>query len=292
MTTAGALVRAIRPRQWVKNVLVLAAPVAAGEIFTRSTAIGVAVAFGAFCLAASGVYLVNDVRDVEEDRQHPTKRRRPIAAGELPVPLALGAAVILFAAAIAVPLLVPSTGDLWVVLAVYVVVQLAYCLWLKHQAVIDLAVVSSGFLLRAVAGGVACGLELSQWFLLVAAFGSLFMVAGKRYSEKRLHAGSGLGMTRKSLDEYSEPYLRFVWALAAALVTMAYSLWAFEISEKTDSPLAAVSLAPFVIGVLRYAVDIDRGNAGEPEDIVLRDRVLQLVGLVWLLTFVGTVLIR
>jgi decaprenyl-phosphate phosphoribosyltransferase len=292
MRTLGALVRAVRPRQWIKNVLVLAAPVAAGAIFTRATAIGVAVAFAGFCLAASGVYLVNDVQDVEEDRQHPTKRRRPIAAGELPVPIALAAAVVLLAAAIAVPLLVPSSGDLWVVLAVYVTVQLAYCLWLKHQPVIDLAVVSSGFLLRAVAGGVACGLELSQWFLLVAAFGSLFMVAGKRYSEKRLHAGSGLGMTRKSLDEYTEPYLRFVWTLAAALVTMSYALWAFEISNSTGSPLPAVSLAPFVIGVLRYAVDIDRGNAGEPEDIVLRDRVLQLVGLAWLITFVATVTIR
>jgi decaprenyl-phosphate phosphoribosyltransferase len=290
--TVGALVRAVRPRQWVKNVLVVAAPAAAGEVFARTTVIGVLVAFGVFCLAASGIYLVNDVGDVEEDRQHPTKRRRPIAAGDLPVPVALAAAAVLLAASIAVPLLVPSTGELWVVIAVYVTVQIAYCLWLKHQPVIDLAVVSSGFLLRAVAGGVAAGIHLSQWFLLVTAFGSLFMVAGKRYSEKRLHSGSSLGMTRKTLDEYSEPYLRFVWTLAAALVTMSYSLWAFELSDQTGSPLPAVSLAPFVIGVLRYAVDVDRGEAGAPEDIVLRDRVLQLVGLVWLLTFVATVTIR
>ena len=292
MKTLGALVRAARPRQWVKNVLVLAAPAAAGDLFTRTTLVGVAVAFGAFCLAASGVYLVNDVLDVDEDRQHPTKRHRPIAAGELPVPLALAVAVVLLAGAVVAPLLVPSTGGLWIVLAVYVSVQIAYCIRLKHEPVIDLVVVSSAFLLRAVAGGVACGLHLSQWFLLAASFGSLFMVAGKRYSEKRLHAGSGLGMTRKSLDDYSEPYLRFVWTLAAALVTMSYSLWAFELSEQTRSPLPAISLAPFVIGVLRYAVDIDRGDAGSPEDIVLRDRVLQLVGLVWAVTFVATVTVR
>jgi decaprenyl-phosphate phosphoribosyltransferase len=292
VSTVGALVRAVRPRQWVKNVLVIAAPAAAGQVFARTTVIGVLVAFAAFCLAASGIYLVNDVRDVEEDRQHPTKRRRPIAAGELSVPVALAAAAVLLAASIALPLLVSSTGELWMVIAVYVAVQLAYCLWLKHQPVIDLTVVSSGFLLRAVAGGVAAGLQLSQWFLLVTAFGSLFMVAGKRYSEKRLHAGSSLGMTRKTLDEYSEPYLRFVWTLAAALVTMSYSLWAFELSAQTGSPLPTISLAPFVIGVLRYAVDVDRGEAGAPEEIVLRDRVLQLVGLVWLLTFVATVIIR
>jgi decaprenyl-phosphate phosphoribosyltransferase len=232
------------------------------------------------------------VRDVEEDREHPTKRLRPIAAGELPVPLALGTAVVLLGASIAVPLAFESTGDLWIVLAVYAAVQIAYCLWLKHQRVIDLVVVSSGFLLRAVAGGVACGIPLSQWFLLVAAFGSLFMVAGKRYSEKRMHGGAELGVTRKSLEEYSEPYLRFVWTLAAGTVVMSYSLWAFELSAETGSPLPAISIAPLVVGVLRYAVDVDRGEAGAPEDIVLRDRVLQLVGLVWLVTFVATVVIR
>ncbi len=292
MSVAVALVKAVRPRQWVKNVLVVAAPFAAGNLWDSTTAVGIAVAFAAFCLAASGIYLVNDVRDVEEDRQHPKKRNRPIAAGTLPVPVALAAAVVFLVAAPLVALLVQSTGSLWLVIVVYEVVQLAYCLWLKHQPVIDLAVVASGFLLRAIAGGVACGVPLSQWFLLVAAFGSLFMVAGKRYSEKRLHALHGLGVTRKSLDEYSEQYLRFVWALAAALVLMAYSLWAFELSEDTGSPLPAVSIAPFVIAVLRYAVDVDRGEAGAPEDIVLRDRVLQLVGLAWLVTFLATVAIR
>ena len=154
------------------------------------------------------------------------------------------------------------------VLAVYVVVQIAYCLWLKHQAVIDLAVVSSGFLLRAVAGGVACGLVLSQWFLLVAAFGSLFMVAGQAVLREAASRGAAVSvMTRKSLDEYSEQYLRFVWTLPpAALVTMAYSLWAFEISEEHRArPWRPSLLAPFAIGVLRYAVDIDRGTRREPQ---------------------------
>lgn len=290
--TVVPLIQAIRPRQWIKNVLVVAAPFAAGDLWNSRTAVGVVVAFGAFSLAASGIYLVNDVRDVEEDRQHPRKRYRPIAAGSLPVSVALASAVVLLLAAPTLALLVRSTGDLWVVVVVYEVVQLAYCLWLKHQPVIDLAIVSSGFLLRAIAGGVACAVPLSQWFLMVAAFGSLFMVAGKRYSEKRLHALHGLGVTRKSLDEYSEPYLRFVWALAAALVLMSYSLWAFELSGTTGSPLPAISIAPFVIGVLRYAVDVDRGEAGAPEEIVLRDRVLQLVGLAWLVSFLATVTIR
>jgi decaprenyl-phosphate phosphoribosyltransferase len=291
MTLLAALVRAGRPRQWVKNVLVVAAPVAAGDIWSSSNLWAIAVAFVSFCLAASGVYLVNDVQDVEEDRQHPTKKNRPIASGALPVPLALAAAVVLLVGAPLLGLLA-TDSDLWIVVTVYEVVQLAYCLWLKHQPVIDLAFVSSGFLLRAIAGGVACGIELSQWFLLVAAFGSLFMVAGKRYSEKRLHALHGLGVTRKSLEEYSEAYLRFVWALAAALVVTSYSLWAFQLGDDLQSVLPAISIAPFLIAVLRYAVDIDKGEAGAPEDIVLRDRVLQLIGLTWLLTFVATVTIQ
>jgi decaprenyl-phosphate phosphoribosyltransferase len=286
------LVRAIRPRQWVKNILVVAAPVAAGDIWNAANLLSIAVAFGAFSLAASGIYLVNDVRDIEEDRRHPKKKNRPIASGVLPVPVALAASVAFLCAAPLFAAFVGSTEDLWIVVVVYEVAQLAYCVWLKHQPVIDLALVSSGFLLRAIAGGVACGLPLSQWFLLVAAFGSLFMVAGKRYSEKRLHALHGLGVTRKSLDEYSEPYLRFVWALAAALVLISYSLWAFQLGAELKSLLPAISIAPFVVGVLRYAVDIDRGEAGAPEEIVLGDRTLQLVGLAWVATFLATVTIQ
>ena len=291
MNVVTALVHAARPRQWVKNVLVVAAPIAAGDIWSASNVVAIAVAFAAFSLAASGIYMVNDVKDVEEDRQHPKKRHRAIASGALPIPVAVVAGAVLLVAAPVLAVLATSS-DLWIVVVVYEVVQLAYCLWLKHQPVIDLAVVSSGFMLRAIAGGVACGIALSQWFLLVAAFGSLFMVAGKRYSEKRLHALHGLGVTRKSLEEYSEPYLRFVWALAASLVVISYSLWAFQLGDELRSVLPAVSIAPFLIGVLRYAVDVDKGEAGAPEDIVLRDRVLQLIGLSWLITFVATVTIQ
>ena len=175
------VVRALRPRQWVKNGLVLAAPLAAGELFNPDVMGPTAVAFLLFCLSASGVYLVNDSIDVEEDRRHPKKRYRPIAAGLVPRPLAIGLALVLFAVALTTAALVTRPA-LAGVLGAYVVIQLAYCLFLKNQPVIDLAVVASGFLLRGIAGGVAAGLLLSQWFLLVAAFGSLFMVAGKRFS--------------------------------------------------------------------------------------------------------------
>ena len=277
-TILVAALRAMWPRQWVKNVLVGAAAFTAGRLDERSVALATAGAFAAFCLTASAVYVVNDLRDVEEDRRHPTKRLRPVALGTLPRAHAWVLAACLGPAGLALGFAVDVL--LGVTLLVYVTLQVAYSLALKRQPVIDLAVVASGFLLRAVAGGVAADIVLSQWFLLVASFGSLFMVAGKRYSE--IHSVGPAAQTRESLQFYSESYLRFVWSLAAAVTITAYSLWAFEQRMPGAVPWAALSLAPFVLALLRYAVDIDRGVAGAPEDIVLRDRVLQVLGASWL----------
>lgn len=276
----GGLVKTARPRQWVKNVLVLAAPFAAGRIFESAVLVDAAIAFAAFCLVSSAVYLVNDAIDVEADRAHPTKRRRPIAAGIVPVPVAYAGAAVLLLASLGVGLL--AGWELLVVLGVYAGVQLGYCLGLKHQPVIDLCIVASGFLLRAMAGGVAADIRLSQWFLLVAAFGSLFMVAGKRYAEVELFEKTGAEI-RASLRKYSASYLRFVWATSAAIMITAYSLWAFELraGSESNSVWAVISIVPFVIAVLRYAVDVDQGNAGEPEEIALKDRVLQVLGVSW-----------
>ena len=279
------VIKAMRPRQWVKNVLVLAAPLAAlggavrydyAKVLTE-----VSVAFVVFSLAASSIYLINDVRDVEADREHPTKRFRPIAAGVVPEWLAYSLAAVLGAASLAVAWML--TPNLAVVIAVYLGIQLAYCFGLKHQAVIDICIVSSAYLLRAIAGGAATGIPLSQWFLLTAAFGSLFMVAGKRYAELQLAERTGAAI-RKSLESYTSTYLRFVWTMSATAVVMCYGLVAFERDHHSGS-WYAVSMVPFTIAILRYAVDVDGGLAGEPEDIALRDRVLQLLALAW----IGTV---
>ena len=282
---AAGIIKAMRPRQWVKNLLVLAAPLAAlgsGVRYDyREVLIKVAIAFVVFCLAASSVYLVNDARDVEADRQHPTKRFRPIAAGVVPEWLAYTLAVVLGVASLAISWLV--TPDLAVVMAVYIAIQLAYCFGLKHQAVLDICIVSSGFLIRAIAGGVAAGILLSQWFLLVMAFGSLFMAAGKRYAELQLVERTGAKI-RKSLESYTTSYLRFVWTLSATAMVVCYSLWAFE-RDGANAGWFAVTIIPITIAVLRYAVDVDSGLAGEPEEIALRDRVLQLLLVAW----IGTV---
>jgi decaprenyl-phosphate phosphoribosyltransferase len=274
----SGIVRALRPRQWVKNLLVLAAPLFAlgGDVHYdyRDVAIKVGIAFVAFSLAASSIYLINDARDVEADREHPTKRFRPIAAGVVPESLAYALAVVLGVASLVISWL--TTPNLALVMGIYIVVQLAYCFGLKHQAVLDICIVSSGFLIRAIAGGVAAGIPLSQWFLLVMAFGSLFMAAGKRYAELQLAERTGAKI-RKSLESYTTTYLRFVWTLSATAVVVCYGLWAFERDRITDGSWFAVSMIPFTIAILRYAVDVDGGMAGEPEEIALRDRVLQLL---------------
>jgi decaprenyl-phosphate phosphoribosyltransferase len=277
-----AVVRALRPKQWVKNILVFAAPLASGRLLEWPILRGALLSLLAFILVSAFVYLVNDTRDLAEDRQHPTKRFRPIAAGEVSIPVALGLAVLCLAASLAVAF--ATSVALGIVVVVYATLQLTYSVWFKHRPVVDLALVAMGFLLRALAGGVASAIPLSQWFLLVASFGSLFMVAGKRYSEL-VQLGSGAG-TRPSLASYSPDYLRFIWAASATLVITFYGLWAFDQRGQGlwTAPWPAISIAPFTLAILSYARDIDRGEAGEPENVVLHDPMLLALGAVWLVS--------
>lgn len=279
------LLKTARPRQWVKNVLVVAAPAAAGELFSRHALIQLVLVFALFTSAASAVYLINDARDADADRAHPTKCRRPVAAGQVPVTVAyaVGGLLAVLAPLAAAAFCTPLTAGL---LAAYVVMQLAYCVSLKHVLVVDLAVVTTGFLMRAMIGGVALDIPLSRWFLITTGFGALFMVSAKRYSEAVQMSGSAekLGATRALLTEYTTGYLRFVWQLAAGVAVLAYCLWAMESGGTGNGllPWRQLSMAAFVLAVLRYAVFADRGTAGEPEDVVLRDRALAVIGLVWI----------
>jgi decaprenyl-phosphate phosphoribosyltransferase len=280
------LVREARPRQWVKNVLVLGAPIAAAKLNSTHVIKGAVIAFVAFSLAASAVYFINDIIDVEADRAHPTKRRRPIAAGIVPIPLAWGVGAVLGLAALGVAFLA-NVGTV-AVIAVYLAIHISYCLALKHVLVLDLAMVSAGFLLRAMAGGVASGIHMSEWFLLTTGFGSLFMVAGKRYSELVL-MGDDAASTRKSLADYSKSYLGFVWHMAAGLTIVTYALWAFDISQQhphNHVQWTEISVVPWCFTMLRYGMYIDQGKAGEPEEVVLRDRVTLVVGAIWAALFV------
>ncbi|MEZ7007051.1 decaprenyl-phosphate phosphoribosyltransferase [Streptomyces sp. AD55] len=279
---ARGLLRTARPRQWVKNVLVVAAPAAAGQLFSLPVLTQTALVFALFTACSAAVYLINDARDAEADRAHPVKRHRPVAAGQVPVPVAyaVGAALGLLAPA-AAAWLCPRPVPL--LLIAYLALQLAYCVSLKHVLVVDLVVVTTGFLMRAMIGGPALGIPLSRWFLITTGFGALFMVAAKRYSEAVQMAGAQ-GATRALLTEYTTGYLRFVWQLAAGVAVLGYCMWAMEAGGVPHTgllPWRQLSMVAFILAVLRYAVFADRGTAGEPEEVVLHDRALALIGAVW-----------
>jgi decaprenyl-phosphate phosphoribosyltransferase len=243
-----------------------------------------AAAIGLMCLASSAGYLVNDVRDASVDRLHPIKQLRPIASGELGKRTALVLAILLAATSLGLSFALHRPG-FTAVIAAYLVITVLYSVWLKHESVIEIGIVSSGFVLRALAGGQATGVPLSRWFLLVAAFGSLFLVAGKRVSELTNNAGDPV-LTRRSLADYSVGYLRFVWQLAAAITVTAYCMWGFGLGLRSGSvDWEPISVAPFVLALMRYAQHVDRGDAAEPEELALHDRTLQLLAVAWLIPF-------
>ena len=279
-----AVLRLVRPRQWIKNVLVLAAPFAAGDLLQDEIALRTALAFVSFCLVASGTYCLNDAKDVRADRAHPSKRHRPVAAGEITVGAAVALGGVLLASGLAVAAAV--RWQLLLVVGTYVAVTATYTWWLKHQPVLDIAAVASGFVLRSVAGGAAASVVISQWFLIVAGFGSLFVVAGKRSAE-HIDLGDEAEAIRSTLGDYSLGFLRMVRALAAGVTLTAYCLWAFERPREIGGGEIwyELSIIPFVLGVLHYALRLEQGAGAAPEEIVLRDRTLQVIGLCWVVLF-------
>jgi decaprenyl-phosphate phosphoribosyltransferase len=272
-----ALLSACRPRQWVKNLLVLAAPGAAGVITHPHIAIELLGAFVCFCMLSSCAYLINDIHDRHEDALHPRKALRPIAAGELSPAAARVAAAALGLAglslAFAVRPLLGVTG------AGYLLLTLSYSFWLRSVAIADIALVASGFVLRALAGGAATGVPVSRWFVMVTSFGALFLVAGKRYAQLR---GQGTrAITRASLADYSQDYLRFVMILAASVTTVAYCLWAFQGHGSDGISWYEITVAPFVLWLLRYGLRLHEGEGEAPEEVLLHDRFLMAMSGAW-----------
>ena len=289
----SALARACRPRQWTKNLLVFAAPLFA---FTVDADIWLAASGSlvAFCLISSAIYLLNDSLDVEADRQHPRKRYRPIAAGQVSLPLALttSALLVVLSLALAAAVSAPLAG----VILAYGLIQVAYCLRLKREPLLDLFCISAGFLLRAMAGGVAAQLALSPWFLLTVGLLALFLAVEKRKAELQIALGRGV-MTRQVLERYSLPLLLRLEGLVSTSAFMSYSLWAAGPALNGASTSWMLLTVPFVlVGIFRYQLLSDPEEAErrrsmnpdrtseKPEEILLGDRGIKLTLLGWLIT--------
>ncbi|MEA2213898.1 MAG: decaprenyl-phosphate phosphoribosyltransferase [Solirubrobacteraceae bacterium] len=277
---AAGWARAVRVRQWPKNVLVFGAPAAAGALTQPRVLERAGLAAVAFCLLSSGAYLINDLHDAREDRNHPIKRHRPIASGAIrPGPArlvallalvgGLGVAAVLGAATVAVA-------------AGYAGLNFAYTGWLRRVAVADIAAIAGAFVLRAAAGGIAAGVPISRWFFVVVSFSALFVAAGKRYADWLDPAARG---SRRVLADYNGEFLRLVLAASSAVALGAYCLWAFRPGQPGALVWREATIAPFTLALLRYGLLVTGGRGGAPEEIMLSDRFIQLCGGVWLVTF-------
>jgi decaprenyl-phosphate phosphoribosyltransferase len=275
-----SLLKLSRPQQWHKAVMLFAAPFAAGTIDQPMTVLRAAVAGVAFILLSIAIYAFNDVKDAPDDRRHPKKQYRPVAAGSVTPAAAIvwGCAAGLAGLTTAAYLGVPT----FVLGVVYLVAQLSYVYGLKHIAVVDVVVVALGFVVRAAAGGTATGVPVSNWFLLVTLFGALFLVAGKRRAERT--SASSDARSRPVLAAYSAAWLDQLMTMAMLGAALSYGLWAFQyLGHDAFRELLAVSFLPFLTGLLRYGLLVSTGRGELPEHELFRDRVLLVAGSTWAL---------
>jgi decaprenyl-phosphate phosphoribosyltransferase len=274
-----AWARAARIHQWPKNLLLFAAPLAAGALGRPGAVARVLVAFAAFCLLATGAYLMNDVRDVAEDQLHPVKRHRPVASGAVAPGHALvaGVAAILIGVAMSAAVSAGLAGAA----CAYALLNVAYTTALRRIAIADICAIAGAFVIRAIAGALAAGVPSSPWFVIVVSFAALFVAAGKRYAD---FLDPAARRSRPVLEQYTADFLRLVIGVAAAVALGAYCLWALAGTHPATMPWRALTIAPFTVAMLRYGLLVSGGAAGAPEEVLFGDRFIQVAGAVWLAT--------
>jgi decaprenyl-phosphate phosphoribosyltransferase len=255
-----AWARAVRVRQWPKNVLVFVAPAAAGALWRPLVLERVSLAALAFCLLSSGAYLINDLRDAPEDRRHPLKRHRPIAARMIAPRQAFTVAVLALVSGLGLSMALG--GASLAVAGAYVSLNFAYTTWLRRVAIADIMVIAVAFVIRAVAG-VAAGVTISPWLFVIASFAALVVAAGKRYAD---FLDPGSRASRATLNDYNADFLRMVITAALAVAVAAYCLWAFQAAQPGTVGWPELSIIPFTFALLRYLLIVSGGQGGAPEE--------------------------
>ncbi len=276
----------MRPKQWVKNLTVLAPLLFAQQLKSPLAVSYALIACGLFCLTSSSIYFLNDLQDREQDRLHPQKRHRPIASGQLSVGVALGAMGVLAIIAISMGLLLNPVFGL--ILVGYWVLNVLYTLWLKHQVILDVFIVATGFVLRVIGGSVAIEVEMSHWLLLCTSLLALFLGFSKRRHELLL-LKEGAGTHRQVLVEYDARFLDMMIGIVTASTVMSYALYtvSFETVQKFHTR-GLLATFPFVLyGIFRYLYLVyHRDLGGDPTQIVLTDRPLIVNLVFWALTVI------
>lgn len=276
----SALIKAMRPRQWTKNGFVFFALIFDKQLFSPEPFIRTLEGFFLFCLISSAVYLLNDIADIEGDRQHPQKKHRPLASGLLPIGVALGAAILLAIVALGLGyVLEPAFAG---ILAVYLTLNLLYSRWLKHIPILDVLIISSGFVLRVAAGVALITVErFSPWLYMITILFSLYIGLGKRRAEMNL-LEQGASAYRKVLDGYSIPLLDQYITIVSGMTIIAYSLYTFSAPNLPVNHSMMLTIPFVVYGIFRYLQLIQTGHAaGAPDEVALKDRPLQITVLLW-----------
>ncbi|MCK5218021.1 decaprenyl-phosphate phosphoribosyltransferase [bacterium] len=284
-----ALFQLMRPKQWTKNLVVFAGLVFSANFFNAGMLIRVVQAFAIFCLAAGAIYIFNDIRDVEKDRRHPEKKHRPLAAKKIKAGTAAIAGVFLMLASLVWGLALSWMFALAVV--IYILLNIAYTAGWKHLVILDVFIITAGFVIRAAAGALIIAVPISSWLLIVTTLISLFLGFAKRRHEL-ITLGDKAPKHRPSLEEYSPALLDQFISVVASATIIAYSLYAFT-SETAQTHHYLMLTVPFVIyGILRYLYLVYQKNlGGAPEMILLRDKCLIADIVLWILT-VGFILHR
>ena len=281
-----ALIKTMRPRQWVtKNIFIFAAIVFDKQLFVLDSFLRTLAGFALFCLISSSVYIFNDIADVEADRQHPEKKNRPIPSGKLPIPAAWTAGVLLAAVTLGAGyLLAPSFGY---VMGLYFLLIMVYSKWLKHITIVDVLVISAGFVLRVGAGVTLIQVErFSPWLYVVMTLLSLFLGFGKRRAELALLL-QGAGSHRKVLDGYTLPLLDQYIMIVSGTTIVAYSLYTFSAPNVPENHSMMLTIPFVVYTIFRYLYLIEVKHAGgAPEEILLSDRPFQIAMFLWVATVI------
>jgi 4-hydroxybenzoate polyprenyltransferase len=275
------ILKAMRPKQWTKNAFVFAALIFDRKLFDLSSLERTLLTFGLFCLLASSVYLLNDIMDIEADRVHPVKKNRPIASGMLPISLAVIIAILLLVVALAGSYVL-NIGTFFIFL-IYFVLNLAYSKWLKHIAIIDVLVIAACFVLRVAAGVSVIQVErFSPWLYVVTTLFALYLGFGKRRAEISLLIPENNTSHRRVLAGYSVDLIDQLITIVSSTTIIAYSLYTFSAPNLPENHAMMLTI-PFVLyGVFRYLslIQINK-KGGEPEDLLLNDRPLQITIVLW-----------
>jgi 4-hydroxybenzoate polyprenyltransferase len=276
-----ALCRGLRPKQAAKNLFVYAALVFANRLFDPIAFGRVTLAFLLFSIVSGSVYLLNDILDVDQDRLHPKKRLRPIASGDLPVPIARAAMVVLAVSSVAAGwYLRPLFG---MTLLFYFVMNVAYCFWLKHIVILDVFTIATGFVLRTISGGFVIGVHISQWLLLCTLQLALFLGFLKRRQEL-VEQGADADKTRAILEEYSLPFLDQMITIVAGVSIVCYSVYTVESDTAHTHPHLWITVPLVIYGICRYLYLVyQKRMGGAPEEVLRTDRSMQVAIVLWFL---------